>query len=248
MCWKLAEDAQPEITCPLTFNWFPFDTQHCYLVMSISPYKIKLVSRNIEELLVAYQQNTILEYKVHVLELPADKKKVEISQTERDMWEASGVPLPETHRYQAGLTFVLTRKWSKYIYLYYIPSALCVLVSLNSFFIKPQVVPGRMGLLVTMFLSLTTLLVGSVSQSPSAAEGVNALTAWMMIHYLFIITIIIAYSYQLCLIRFLSSKELSPEDNKLSFEATSDIIDKWCLLVLLLLYILFNAFYWPSCI
>ena len=80
MCWELAEDAQPEITCPLTFNWFPFDTQHCYLVMSISPYKIKLVSRKIEELLVAYQQNTILEYKVHVLELPADKKKVEISQ------------------------------------------------------------------------------------------------------------------------------------------------------------------------
>ena len=63
----------------------------------------------------------------------------EITQTERDMWEASGVPLPETHRYQAGLTFRLTRKWSKYVYLYYIPSALCVLVSFNSFFIKPQV-------------------------------------------------------------------------------------------------------------
>ena len=80
MCWELLEDAQPEITCPLTFNLFPFDTQHCYLVMSISPYKIKLVSRKIEELLVAYQQNTILEYKVDILELPADKRKVEISQ------------------------------------------------------------------------------------------------------------------------------------------------------------------------
>ena len=55
------------------------------------------------------------------------------------MWEAAGVPLPETHRYQAGLTFRLKRMWSKYIYLYYIPSALCVLVSLNSFFIKPEV-------------------------------------------------------------------------------------------------------------
>ena len=126
-----------------------------------------------------------------------------------------------------------------------------------------QVVPGRMGLLVTMFLSLTTLLVGSVSQSPSVAEGVNALTAWMMIHYLFIITIILAYSYQLCLMRyqslagliilafssrFLAGKDLSPEDNKLSIEAISAIIDKWCLLVLILLYILFNAFYRPACI
>ena len=66
-----------------------------------------------------------------------------------------------------------------------------------------KVVPGRMGLLVTMFLSLTTLLVGSVSQSPSVAEGVNALTAWMMVHYLFIITILLVYSYQLCIIRYI---------------------------------------------
>ena len=129
-----------------------------------------------------------------------------------------------------------------------------------------KVVPGRMGLLVTMFLSLTTLLVGSVSQSPSVAEGVNALTAWMMVHYLFIITILLAYSYQLCLIRylnnqsmhdliflslptrFLSLQELSPEDNKMSKESKSAIVDKSCLLILLLLYILFNAFYWPLCI
>ena len=132
--------------------------------------------------------------------------------------------------------------------------------------ISIKVVPGRMGLLVTMFLSLTTLLVGSVSQSPSVAEGVNALTAWMMVHYLFIITILLAYSYQLCLIRylnnqsmhdliflslparFLSLQELSPEDNKMSKESKSAIVDKSCLLILLLLYILFNAFYWPLCI
>ena len=129
-----------------------------------------------------------------------------------------------------------------------------------------QVVPGRAGLLVTMFLSLTTLLVGSVSQSPSVAEGVNALTAWMMVHYLFIITILLVYSYQLCLIRFLHNLsmpdliffyflarfhavyEISVEENKMSKEAKSAIVDKSCLLILFLLYILFNAFYWPFCI
>ena len=133
------------------------------------------------------------------------------------------MPLPETHYHQAGITFKLTRLWSKYVYLYYIPSGLCVLASLNSFLIKPEVrnkfviediiidikvVPGRMGLLVTMFLSLTTLLVGSVSQSPSVAEGVNALTAWMMVHYIFIITILLAYSYQLSFLRYLQNPSL----------------------------------------
>ena len=54
---------------------------------------------------------------------------------------------------------------------------------------------------MTMFLSLTTLLVGSVSQSPSVAEGVSALTGWMMVHYMFIITILLVYTLQLSLHR-----------------------------------------------
>ena len=91
-----------------------------------------------------------------------------------------------------------------------------------------------MGLLVTMFLSLTTLLVGSVSQSPSVAEGVNALTAWMMVHYLFILSILLSYSYQLCLLRFLSMEE----DNKVDNQAISASIDKWCLIIFLLFYLL----------
>ena len=98
-----------------------------------------------------------------------------------------------------------------------------------------------MGLLVTMFLSLTTLLVGSVSQSPSVAEGVNALTAWMMVHYLFILSILLSYSYQLCLLRFLSMEE----DNKVDNQAISASIDKWCLIIFLLFYLLFNLVYWP---
>ena len=80
MCWEIGEEAQPEITCPMTFNWFPFDTQYCYLVMSISPYRLKLFNTPIEQLLLLYHQNIILDYKVEIMELPDDKKLVEISQ------------------------------------------------------------------------------------------------------------------------------------------------------------------------
>ena len=57
----------------------------------------------------------------------------------KELWAAANVTLTETSYDQAGFTFKLTRLWSKYIYLYYIPSALCVLASLNSFFVKPEV-------------------------------------------------------------------------------------------------------------
>ena len=153
MCWETGEVSQPEITCPMTFNWFPFDTQYCYVLMTITPYRIKLTSPKIENLLLVYQQNIILDYNVEILELPEHKRLIEISkvisdsnqaitekiQAERELWEAGGVPLPETHYHQAGLTYKLTRMWSKYVYLYNIPSGLCVLASLNSFLIKPEV-------------------------------------------------------------------------------------------------------------
>ena len=153
LCWEAIEASQPEITCPMTFNWFPFDTQYCYVLLTVSPYRIKLTTPKIESLLLVYHQNIVLDYNMELLELPEHKSLIEISkvildsnqtitkiiQAERELWEAEGVPLPETHKHQAGFTYKLTRMWSKYVYLYYIPSGLCVLASLNSFLIKPEV-------------------------------------------------------------------------------------------------------------
>ena len=39
---------------------------------------------------------------------------------------------------QAGFTYKLTRIWSRYVFVYYIPSTLCVLASWISFFVKPE--------------------------------------------------------------------------------------------------------------
>ena len=59
-----------------------------------------------------------------------------------------------------------------------------------------------MSLLVTLFLSLTTLLVSTVSSSPPVAVGISALTAWIIIQYVFLITAIIAYAFLLAFFRF----------------------------------------------
>jgi hypothetical protein len=40
----------------------------------------------------------------------------------------------------------------KYLYVYYLPSGLFVVVSWVSFLIPPEVVPGRMAMLITLFL------------------------------------------------------------------------------------------------
>ena len=40
---------------------------------------------------------------------------------------------------KAGFVLQLERKWTRYIFIYYIPSALCVITSWASFLISPQV-------------------------------------------------------------------------------------------------------------
>ena len=88
----------------------------------------------------------------------------------------------------------------------------------------PQVVPGRVSLLVTLFLSLTGILVSTISSSPEVnpagpspsmqcrkckkfffplqvSQGLTALTFWVLVHFLFIFGAIIVYGVQLTLIR-----------------------------------------------
>ena len=56
-----------------------------------------------------------------------------------------------------GLELLLTRNKLKYIPLYYLPSGLFVVVSWVSFLIPPEIVAGRMALLITLFLVLINI-------------------------------------------------------------------------------------------
>ena len=95
-----------------------------------------------------------------------------------------------------------------------------------------------MGLLVTMFLSLTTLLVSSIMQSPKVARGVTALTAWLLIHYFFIVSAMVGYSIQLSIIRFKDKEELIKTN-------LAVVIDKWLIAIFSFAYLLINLVYWP---
>ena len=55
-----------------------------------------------------------------------------------------------------------------YIITYYLPSGLFVLVSWISFLIPPDIVPGRMALLITLFLVLVNIFNNVNTNSPKA--------------------------------------------------------------------------------
>ena len=91
-----------------------------------------------------------------------------------------------------GYEMVLNRNSLKYIVNYYLPSGLFVLgkslsnkftlivillpVSWVSFLIPPEIVPGRMTLLVTIFLVLINIFNNVTSNSPNV-EGLTAISS-----------------------------------------------------------------------
>merc|ERR1711982_305792 len=93
----------------------------------------------------------------------------------------------------AGFEMVLTRYVSTYIITYYLPSGLFVIVSWISFLIPMDVIPGRMALLVTLFLVLVNIFNNVTTNTPKA-EGLTAIEAWMLACILFVFGALIEYA------------------------------------------------------
>ena len=78
-----------------------------------------------------------------------------------------------------GLTINIRRTRVQIIFQVYITSILFVFVSWVSFLIKPDIVPGRMGLLITIFLVLINIFNGVKSYSP-VSSSLNAVDIYLV--------------------------------------------------------------------
>ena len=91
----------------------------------------------------------------------------------------------------------LERHFTSYIITYYLPSGLFVVVSWISFLIPPDIVPGRMALLITLFLVLVNIFNNINSNSPKA-EGLTAIEIWMLACILFVFGLLTHSAFFTC--------------------------------------------------
>ena len=68
-----------------------------------------------------------------------------------------------------------------------------MVVSWVSFLIPPEVVPGRMALLVTLFLVLTNIFNTITNVSPNV-EGMTAIASWMIACMFFVFLALLEYA------------------------------------------------------
>uniref|UniRef100_A0A1B0EYE8 Neurotransmitter-gated ion-channel transmembrane domain-containing protein n=1 Tax=Phlebotomus papatasi TaxID=29031 RepID=A0A1B0EYE8_PHLPP len=111
-------------------------------------------------------------------------------------------PEPKIINYgDARLEITLSREVKSYLLENYLPSTLFVSMSWGSFVVVPEIVPGRMVLLVTTLLSLVTMFDTVRNNSPDALE-LKCIEVWLISCTLFVFLALMEYFIVLFGIRY----------------------------------------------
>ena len=222
------------VSCEMDFTLFPFDHHTCDMVFYLTQHPSDYVM---------FVSPTVFKGENHVsigeglMNIPTKRLPYTISV------ESLNTSLAYTlgkKRSATGVRFHFARS-SIGLLLggYYVPTGIFASLSLVSFIIKPEVVPGRMGLLVTLFL-ISTNVYGKVA-APEG-RGFSLIELWMLGTNFPILAAIVEYGYVLILqtrkIASLYGKDLDDYNDYLKK------VDTIALIVSFIYQILFVCIYW----
>ena len=130
---ELTNPTRAEISCPMNFKFYPFDTQFCNFIMEPLMFDVRLIpyyvnSKQLDD------QNIEMSYDIDIQPLlpkylvrPADEVNcfrffVSLCLQETEAHVKQLYPdRTDFNTYAVGFTYKLARKYSKYIFIYYIP-------------------------------------------------------------------------------------------------------------------------------
>ena len=157
--WKVT------VSCPFIFSAFPFDNQKCNLTMELDS-----------------NANFTVHSEKHNKEYDADGFKIK-SYGFGPLWYyyeafASSVPM-------FGVEVQLKRPISKYVLQYYLPAITIVMASSVSFIIPLSAIPGRVALVVTLFLTLTNIFIHEMVRASNVSTKITlSLLYYYCRHYI----------------------------------------------------------------
>ena len=190
----LRRQIKTTITCNMRFNWYPFDEQFCdFLILAhdpLSQVEFSSIEQN-DFYTPDFNQNVLLDYDLNIKHLPEEKKS---SMLGSKFEKITPLSTRDFSWSRGGFRIHLKRRWPRHIFIYFLPSSLCVLGSWSSFLIDTENIAARSGLLATVFLSLTTLLISSIQSSPRVGF-ITAITVWILKEFIFIIVEIAVFCH-----------------------------------------------------
>ena len=189
--------AKVKLACTMYFDKYPYDTQKCYFQMYSQSYdytEIHVDSAYWEE---SKYVEKVTNYRVEVQSLDHYNHAhvVTYGENENEIVHNAG-----------GLTILLIRHSRTFIMKYYMPCGAVVITSWVSFLIPPDIIPGRIGLLVTLFLVGMTIFSSILSNTPQS-EGLTALSTFALATIFFTASAIFEYAFLLFIRRRLFIKD-----------------------------------------
>ena len=168
------------IACPRDFQKYPFDHHVCHFMAgsySHSIDRLQCSSRFYSEI-----QKRKLQYRVEFTDLPANKSVVQ------------SLSDPEVKFSNCGFEVKLERKVVTLLYQVYIPLYLFVVCSWVSFLIPPDIVPGRFGGLIVLFLIAVNMF-NSTKDRTNMTTGLNNLDIFSISCIFMIFFAILEYTW-----------------------------------------------------
>ena len=126
-------------------QYFPFDVQHC----SAMWYNNPMYSANLLQYEFGIDQRHVINYAQEYQFKISPFPKNHILPIEHYIHDQS---LNSQNCSVIGFDIEFTRSFYKYYWSFFLPSCLVVCITGTSFIIPPKAIPGRMSLLVTLFL------------------------------------------------------------------------------------------------
>lgn len=236
-----SHEAHVTVYCPFRFEQYPLDVQIC--PVHIGSYAFDEKNMKFRNQVLNYddvinQRKIIHDYDIKVTPLNEEERTY--------VWLDIG------NFSLTGFKVQLTRNYMKYVFNYFLPSGLFVVVSWSSFLIPPENVPGRMTLLVTLFLVLINIFNNITTQSPNT-ETMTSISAWMLSCIFFVFGALAVYAVILFLIYMkgkakIVSASSPPIGNLMQVALQSHELkglDMICLFIFPTLFLLFNLIFWP---
>ena len=155
------------LNCQMAYDNYPFDFHTCFFRVGSFYNPIEIWDCTSKVYSDSSRQRN-LQYHIDITDLRRNESKIEETLSGRT-WAT------------CGFKIAIVRKKSQIFVQVYLTSVLLVALSWVSFIINPEVVPGRMGLLVTVFLMLITLFISVKRDAPSSNGFLNAADLFVIV-------------------------------------------------------------------
>jgi len=244
------------ISCRMVFDDYPLDDHSCQFQVGSYYDTIETVTCKSYYIYDQERQRS-LQHFIQIEDLPQ---------------HFSIVDLPSGSYASCGFQVRIQRKQMQFVVQVYLPSFMFVIVSWVSFLVKPEVVPGRMAMLVTLFLVLINIF-NSVREGAPISSRLNAVDLYLVVCIFFVFAALLEYAAILLLLkkkrkpllkleqgmkniidnaavddpqarRELMKKPHVPVGLTERKQALVDNIDAWAMWISPPIFVFFNIIYW----